>query len=243
MAYIHLQPSVVIFTVYHGLQGHETACLGTPRPSSSWFHQAPTSSWPGFRSAGGVSLPLPMESNNYWQPFCLNHLGFIRFGCPQNFPGNNLIITWPFWVSAPIYKPPSPHSTFMSVHGEFLSCYLVWIHWCPQHPQLCSKMTGEGRGGSDRRLQMDPLNNPKCCCQRKHYFCSQTAHVFLVIRPWFPVFPLPYQEVQGNSSSKNSRGWEREGEWGRGKDHHTDNHLCLHFYCFWSVSTLTFGIS
>lgn len=115
MVYIHLQPSVVIFTVYHGLQGHETACLGIPCPSSSWFHQGPTSSWPRFRSAGGVSLSLPMESNNYWQPFCLNHPGFIGFGCPWNFPRNNLIITWAFWVSAPIYRPPFPHSLHFHV--------------------------------------------------------------------------------------------------------------------------------
>lgn len=51
------------------------------------------------------------------------------------------------------------------------------------------------------RLQADPLNNIKCYCQRKCYLCSQTTGV---ICPCFPILPLLYQEIQGNSSSKKS---------------------------------------
>lgn len=173
-----------------------------PQPQLSWFHQGPTSSWPGFKPAGRVPLLLPMESNSYWRPFCLNSPGFIGFDCPWTFPRNNLIITWPGFQLHTNHLPLAPLSYLFMVS----SCPgIIWYEFTgalsiPRCVPRWQENVGKGRSSW---LQADPLNKPKCCCRRKCYLGSQTAGVFLVIHPWCPTRPLPHQEVQSNCSSQS----------------------------------------
>lgn len=146
MAFIPLEPSVVIVTAYSGLPGHWTAA-SAPTPSSSGPNGNPIF-LTRFRISRKGSPPDAHGSKNCCQPSCLNSPGFIGCGYPQTFPGNNLIIA--LWVSAPnklLFSRP----TFMSVHGQF-SSRGIW-HECAGAPGMphCAagwqaRVEEEGRG-------------------------------------------------------------------------------------------------